>query len=223
LIELSVLNRIGDIGDVLRNFLEEQVSGISKKLNRENRNVNPETIWKILSPFSTLEGTKEPISKKELSERLKSIDPNLIDEAVESFVNSRILNFSESANLYELAHDSLALRIAEKRSDEEISLLEVRRLIKNQVSLKQDAKELFSKKQLNFIEPHLNKLNLSEQEDQLIAQSKEAVHKAETKHKARRRRILITITAITAVVIASLSYFLLQASLARNIKQITVS
>ncbi len=216
LIELSVLNRIGDIGDVLRNFLEEQVTGISKKLSRENRNVNPETIWKILSPFSTLEGTKEPISKKELGERLKDIDNKLIDEAVESFVNSRILNFSESTNLYELAHDSLALRIAEKRSDEEISLLEVRRLIKSQVSLKQDAKELFSKKQLNFIEPHLNKLNLNDQENQLITQSKEAIHRAEAKIKTRRRRILITIAAITILVIGSLAYLLVQASVAKN-------
>ena len=64
LIELSVLNRIGDIGDVLRNFLEEQVAGISQKLSQGNKKVTPETIWKILSPFSTLEGTKEPISKK---------------------------------------------------------------------------------------------------------------------------------------------------------------
>ena len=216
LISLSVLNQIGDIGDVLRNFLEEQVTGISKKLSGDNRNVNPETIWKILSPFSTLEGTKEPISKKELSERLKDIDPKLINEAVESFVNSRIVNYSESSNLYELAHDSLALRIAEKRSDEEISLLEVRRLIKNQVSLKQDAKELFSKKQLNFVEPYLHKLNLTEEEDQLISESKQAIHTAEIKIKTRRRRVLIMITAITIIVIAALSYLLLQASAAKN-------
>src|SRR6185436_611547 len=212
LIELGVLNRIGDIGDVLRNFLEEQVAGISQKLSRDNKNVTPEIIWKILSPFSTLEGTKEPISKKELGERLKDIDPKLIDEAVESFVNSRILNFSETANLYELAHDSLALRIAEKRSDEEISLLEVRRLIKNQVSLKQNARELFSKKQLSFVEPHLHKLNLSEEEKLLIEQSKEAIYKAETKQKARRRRILITIAAVAVFVIGALTILLLQAS-----------
>ncbi len=212
----DVLNRLGDIGDVLRNFLEEEVSNISKKLSEGNRTVGPETVWKILSPFSTLKGTKEPISKKELANRLKDIDPSLINEAVESFVNSRIVNFSENTNLYELAHDSLALRIAEKRSDEEIALMEVSRLIKNQVSLKQDAKEFFSKKQLNFIEPFLHKLTLSDEESDLIAQSKDAILKAETKTRKKRRRVLVTIAASTIGVIALLSWFLWQASVAKN-------
>ena len=85
LITMDVLNRIGDIGDILRNFLEEQVKSISTRLSANYKNVSTEVIWKILSPFSTLEGTKEPISKKELAERLPDLDTKLIDEAVESF------------------------------------------------------------------------------------------------------------------------------------------
>lgn len=200
LITMEVLNRIGDIGDVLRNFLEEQVKGISQKLSSDNGVVTSETIWKILSPFCTLEGTKEPISKKDLADRLPDIDKKLIDESVEAFVNGRILNYSENVNLYELAHDSLALRIAEKRSDEEISLLEVRRLIKSQVAIKDEFREAFTEKQLNFIEPNLNKIALTEDERAWIEESKKAIdklkkerEKAEQKKRARRRMVRVSI------------------------------
>ena len=116
LITTAVLNRIGDIGDVLRNFLEEQVKCISDNLSVKYKNVSVETIWKILSPFCTLEGTKEPISKYHLADCLPALDESLINEAVELFVSSRIVNYDENENIYELAHDSLALSIAAKRT-----------------------------------------------------------------------------------------------------------
>ncbi len=126
----AALNEMGDIGDVLRNFLEEQVTSISKKLSGVYSDISIETIWNILSPFATLEGTKEPISKQDLHDRLPGLNPVLIDATVEAFIDSRILRYNEDVDLYEIAHDSLAKRIAEKRSDEEIALLEIKRLVK---------------------------------------------------------------------------------------------
>src|SRR4051812_4986358 len=107
LITTEVLNRVRDIGDVLQDFLEEQAKIIGEKLRVANKSVVTETIWKILSPFCTLEGTKEPISKKELSNRLTGFDEKLIDQALQAFIDSRIINYSENENSYELAHDSL--------------------------------------------------------------------------------------------------------------------
>jgi hypothetical protein len=202
LITKETLAGIGDIGDVLRNFLEEQVSGISRKLINRYTSATPEQIWKILSPFSTLEGTKEPISKKELSERLPDLDKNLINECIEAFVTGRILNYSENENLYELAHDSLARRIADKRSDEEIALLEVRRLIKGQAELKANAREPFTEKQLNFIEPFLDELSLGNDEKQLIAESKRSVEKQKSK---KRRRLRLTFAGMSLAIIITIT------------------
>ena len=213
LITMDVLNRIGDIGDVLRNFLEEQVKSISTRLSAGYKNITTEIIWKILSPFSTLEGTKEPISKKELAERLPDLDNKLIDESVESFVNSRILNFSENENLYELAHDSLALRIAEKRSDEEIAILEVQRLVKSQLGVKDAAREYFTERQLLFIEPYLEKFKASNEEKDWITKSR--TYREEEKKsqqdqllklqdaKATKKRLRIVITLLGLAVIAT--------------------
>ena len=191
LITMEVLNKIGDIGDVLRNFLEEQVQKISINLSASNSNVSPEIIWKILSPFCTLEGTKQPISKKELSERLPEIDAKLIDEAVEAFVTSRIVNYSENENLYELAHDSLALRIAEKRSDEEIAILEVQRLIKSIVSVKPEAREFFTEKQLLFIEPYTEKFKLTNDEQDWINKSKDYIQQQKDLQKKKQEEELL--------------------------------
>ena len=229
LITMDVLKRIGDIGDVLRNFLEEQVQKISGKLSLNNGNVTPEAIWKILSPFCTLEGTKEPISKKELADRLPGVDTKLIDGAVEEFVNSRILNYSENENLYELAHDSLALRIAEKRSDEQIAILEVQRLVKSQVAVKTEAREFFTEKQLLFIEPYLEKFKVGDDEQDWINKSRanveaqrEAAQKEQQQKLAKTRKRLRTVYGLLGAALLALiaaGYFYLNANAQKKIAQ----
>jgi hypothetical protein len=194
---MDVLKGIGNIGDVLRNFLEEQVKTISEELsNNDEKNSTPvETVWKILLPFCTKEGTKIPISKQKLWDDLqetdKTIDKNISDKAVELFLTNRILNISD--NLYELAHDSLALHIATKRSEEQIALMEVKSLLKNQVSMKAEARENFTEKQINFLEPFLTKIKLEPEESKLIESSKKAIVKQKNKQK---RGLQITFAAM---------------------------
>ncbi len=177
------LNKLGDIGDVLREFLEEQVKNISRNLISEDPDATIENVWKILSPFVTLEGTKEPTSRKSIQERLSGIDAELIYKIIDAFVNRRILRKSEKedGNMYEIAHDSLAQRIAEKRTTEENALLEIVRIIKSQAALKGDARELFTERQLNYIEPFLEKLReqklIDEEGEELIIQSKEKIER----------------------------------------------
>jgi len=212
------LNKIGDIGDVMKNFLEEQVTGISMKLSMAYSNLTVETIWKILSPFATLEGTKEPITKLNLTERLPDLDLTLIDATVEALINSRILRYSDDVAVYEIAHDSLAKRIAEKRSDEEIALLEIRRLIKSQVHVQPEVREFFTEKQLLFIEPYLDKFKVSDEEQDWINKSKDFLDKLKKarlleeekkrKEKAERfRQRIITIAAVVLAILAFLIYY----------------
>jgi hypothetical protein len=188
---VDALNSIGDIGDILRNFLDEQVIAITKNLKDKYQEIDLSVIWKILSPFATLEGTKEPISVEELYERLPGVAAKLIDAVVDSLVNSRILRYSENDNFFEIAHDSLALRIAESRSDEEIALLEVRRLIKNKSSTKEFARDWFTEKELNFIDPYLSKIELNDQELKFVKESKTVVEQqkdAQTRQEKKRKK-----------------------------------
>ncbi len=178
----ATLEKIGDIGDVLRDFLDEQVLLTARKLSQKT-----ELLWQLLSPFVTLEGTKEPLSEQDLCNRVPAIAPALIRNALQAFVSSRILRYTENKQLYEIAHDALARQVHAKRSDEEIALLEVQRLIKSQTVLKAEAREFFTEKQLLFMEPYLGKFRPGAEEQEWIDRSRahvQAEKEAEEKRKA---------------------------------------
>lgn len=195
---LEDIRQVGEIGDVLRDFLEERVQKITLNLKPEYPRLGTEQLWEVLSLFVTLEGTKEPLDKKNLLQRFPLLDPLLLEKIINALVDNRILNFSENEELYEIAHDSLALQIAEKRTDEEIALLEIRRLIKSQTTLKEDAVELFSEKQLNFIEPYYGKLSLTGKERELIDKSKRNI---DTQKRKKKKRIISAFVAVTVALV----------------------
>lgn len=212
---MDTLNKIGNIGDVLRNFLDEQVLATSKKLQRK-----PDDIWKILSPFVTLDGTKEPLTSPQLIERFPTESADLIMLILQAFVTSRILRYSEKDEVYEIAHDSLAKQVNAKRSDEEIQILEVQRLVKTQVSIKKEAKEYFSEKQLAFIEPMLAKFKVSAEEKKWIDDSREKIIQQKaadqskqreelerTQKRLRNSRILLSVAAV-AIIAAGIAIFI---------------
>ncbi len=224
---LETLQNMGDIGDVLRDFLDNQVNYIARE-----QQLDEEDIWKILSPFVTLDGTKQPITQEDLGPRLPEIDTDLIAQVLQSLETRRILRFSEDDGLYEVAHDSLAKQIAEKRSDEEIALMEVQRLIKTQSQLEASVREPFTEKQLNFMEPFLGKLNLSEEDRIFIEESRgrmlrvkqEAYIKAQEEEakarldaqKARSQRIQFYLTFIAFGIALLAGVFFYRAQIAQR-------
>ncbi|WP_339755780.1 ATP-binding protein [Algoriphagus aquimarinus] len=185
---LDKVNEMGEIGDILSNFLEEQVADISKELKGKYPSLKPELTWKILSPFATLEGTKDPITKKELYDRLPDLDQQMVNDVVEAFSNNRLLRYNENTDTFEISHDSLAKPIAEKRSVEETALLEIKRLIKSQVGVKEEAREFFTEKQLIYIEPYLGKFKTNPEEQNWIEKSEKFIQ--EQKELALKNKLL---------------------------------
>ena len=213
---LASVKEMGEIGDVLSNFLEDQVSRIADDLNGKYGTIKQELIWKILSPFATLEGTKEPIGKNELFDRLPELDQQMVLDVVQAFITSRILRYNDTNETYEIAHDSLAKPIADKRSVDEKAVLEVKRLIKSQVGVKEEARELFSEKQLIFLEPYLGKFKLSEEESNWITKSRESLKNEKQKEAKRKyeelvkskKSMFLKIAVFVFVIIAGLFVYL---------------
>ncbi|MEL7119111.1 MAG: ATP-binding protein [Bacteroidota bacterium] len=190
----AALQQIGDIGDVLRNFLDEQVLRIAQQQDQDAK-----VIWQLLSPFVTLEGTKEPLSEVQLKTRLPDLDDSLIHRTLQAFWKGRILRYNEQEEVYEVMHDSLAGQIHARRTDEEIALLEVQRLVKSQTILNAQAREYFSEKQLDMIAPYREQLILSKEEEQYLRDSRK--HVDQEKRKRRNRLRWTVFGVITALVI----------------------
>lgn len=204
LFTISELEKLGNIDDVLSEFLEEQVQGIQQKLKNEHKNLEQKTLWEILSPYATLEGTKDPLTKQQLYDRLPQTNQQLIDKVIIELTNRSILRYIENEDVYELMHDALAHRVAEKRSEDEIALLQARQLIKNQISLKAEHRSFFNNKQLALIVPFTEKLNLTQEEKEFIEQSEKEAEKQRMARVYRQRKIIagVTVAALISIALA---------------------
>lgn len=200
---LASLQRMKDIDNVLRDFLDEQVVRMAREFVQE-----PDQIWSFLSPFVTLEGTKEPLSLADLQSRFQDTSASLIQNILQAFQKSRILRFNESEQLYEVAHDSLALQIHAKRSNEEIAILEVQRLIRSQMALKAEARAYLPEDQLELVELYSDKLILSEEEEVYLVACKAELAR-QKREKLRRRRLLIFFFSLAFVILGGLTIWAL--------------
>lgn len=163
----AALQEMGDIGDVLRDFLDEQVQQNARTLQ-----TSPETIKKLLAPFVTLDGTKDPLSATQLHSRLPELPAEFITRALQAFQNSRILRFDEKEQRYEVAHDSLARQIATYQDAEDVALQKAGQMIRTQLLIEEKDREVFSEKQLLFMEPYLGRLELKGEETEWIERSR---------------------------------------------------
>jgi len=190
-----LVQQTGALGDVMADFLEEQTAMIQKALTAKFPKIPTETVKHVLEEFATLEGTKQPLPRAELTARLTTLIDPVIDACLTEFENSRILHNIEG--VYELAHDTLAGRIADKRSIERKNLLKVQKLIKDRQTSFEQTHTYLSKEELSFIGPHLNQLHMSEEESRLVKDS--------TSRAQRKQRRIVAGTLAIMVVLASMA------------------
>ncbi|MEK7728074.1 MAG: hypothetical protein AAB354_06630, partial [candidate division KSB1 bacterium] len=188
----QLVRQTGALGDVMADFLEEQTAVIQKALATKFPQTPAETVKHVLEEFATLEGTKQPITRAELAAKLEMSD-SVIEACLMALENSRILRNIEG--VYELAHDTLAGRIADKRSVERKNLLKVQKLIKDRHSAFEQTRTYLNKEELAFINPHLAKLNLNEQEYWFV-------NRSESLAKWKQRRLTAGTIGIMAVLIS---------------------
>lgn len=94
----------GKIEDVLSDFLDEQIDVFAKEI------ANRDEALRWLRAFVSEKGTKLPVKRQDLIERLPESSEPKLNIFLEFFVNRRILRPLDN-DQYELTHDSLAARI----------------------------------------------------------------------------------------------------------------
>ena len=129
---LDMVKDMKTITELLSEVLDNQVKNIEKTV--ENEQLPEDMIWLLLSPFATTSGTKIPIIKAELLQAAyKYTTPKVAQTVVETILReltkSQILRKLEEDDTYELAHDTLALEIAERRSSSETTRLKTLKIL----------------------------------------------------------------------------------------------
>jgi len=183
------LETLGRMGNVLSDFLDEQLQSMS------NGELGEAVLKTMISP----DGTKKQVSLEEISESLKVIGHPLgkkqINEILQYFVRVRIITDQDEEGLLELRHDAIAFRIFERMTALEKELVEIRSFLDNSYTTYQKRKVLLTGSDLKYIALYENRLILSDELKEFIRLSKREVQ------KSRTRRRSIAIAAVGALVI----------------------
>lgn len=102
------LAKVGQIKDVLGDFLEEQIMVFDRDVDSK------EDAIRFLKAFVSDQGTKVPIKREDITNRLSDFSPARIAVHLQFFVKNRIIRPLDNEQ-YELSHDSLAAKISQTR------------------------------------------------------------------------------------------------------------
>ena len=116
----------GKLGDIMAGFLDEQASTLQAELEVQGTGIAKGGVLRLLDEFVTVSGTKQPSTAAEVAVRLPSC-AGWLNAALALLQSRRLLRLV--GDHYEVAHDALALRIAERRSSERKDLLEIEKIV----------------------------------------------------------------------------------------------
>ena len=192
----ALIRETGALEDVLADFLDEQVAGVQKALAATHPRLRVDAAQIVLEEFATLEGTKQPVSREELIARLPELQ-SIVDDGLKALTDRRVLR--QLDDVYELAHDSLARRIADSRSAERKTLLKVQKLVKDRYAGYEQTRTLLNSDEIDFITPYLPKLALSKDETAFVGKSR-------TARRSRQRRWIEATAVFVLFLIAVIIY-----------------
>ena len=193
---LSDAEEMPDIKILLENFLEMQIHSIEDELTEEGYKLDENFVMRVLSPLVTLEGTKEPIYKKDLLNRteFEKYDNALISKTLNLLETSRILRYRADEEMYEIAHDTLAKEIANKRSEDEKAYLKAKRVVLGRFADFESTKTYLNGQELSYVMPFKGKLF-----GELTGNQKKFILKSKSKSRGRLLRTIAITTVFLLV------------------------
>ena len=177
----ELVRELSTIGDVLGEYLEEQVKKVQSRLPKSEER----QVWTILNLLVTEDGTRVSMDLHEATNLMYShgASKENITFCLEELSKVRIVHLSEQR--VELAHDSLALKIIQRLTTEEKNVAKAKEILQVGIKSYQNTGEVLSKNSLTLIEPYLETLQLTFEEEELIKKSK---------NRAKANRIIKTIS-----------------------------
>lgn len=155
----------GKLGDIMADFLAERTEAIQGQLAANHPRIEPAAAQHILEAFVTVEGTKQPTTRAELGARLPALEP-VLDEALAAFQHARILRIADGRA--ELAHDSLARHITDRRSEDRKIYAQVEKIVRDRLAAYPQTKSLMNAEELAVVGRSRAKLELSVHEAKFV-------------------------------------------------------
>ncbi len=195
---LSHLEKLGNVGDLLGSFLEEQITQME----------DPDVGLAILKSFVSVKGTKRQITNEEVKEASRSLGKEIaleeIKELVNKFVDLRILREKDENGRYELRHDSLAAKIFEKITLVEKEIMEIRLFIENAYHTYENRGSLLSQEDLDYIALYEDRLFLVKELHRFIEKSKDELL---ARKRSFNRVIGISIAGCLLMILGAIYYY----------------
>lgn len=188
----GLIEKAGEVSDLLGNFLDYQISLSAK----------PDTALAILKSFVSYKGTKRLLNLAEVKDYANTLgeyvrEKDVLD-IIGSLVQLRILYDKNENGYYELRHDALAAKIFEKISASELEILEVRQFIESAHYFWTKHGVLLSEDDLKYINPFEKRLTLSEELTGFIGKSRETLNR-----KRNRNRNVLVSGGVTIILLLS--------------------
>ncbi len=195
----ALVEKVGSIDDVLADFFDKQVGQVDRELHQQFPKTPDNALNQFINTFATLEGTKRPLKKEELSSL--NIGNAQINFCLNRLEKARILRIEDDT--YELAHDTLALHISQKRSADEVALLEISKLVKDRHYNYKSTNTLLNPKEIQWLENYKIKL---EEAGKLNKAEWDFVKKSEKEIGKKRRRLILLTSSIIGILLLSSIY-----------------
>ena len=205
------VKKLGAIENVLDRFLLERITKLQQVLNEQFPNSDPIIARNILDAFVTEEATKRPIyyyhKGKQIAmaenapEYLQQLPGRLLTICLNDLEKSRLLRMDDDT--IELAHDTLAALIDQKRTEEQRRINRLHRLVRSNYEIGQP----LTHGHLAEIGEDLSQLKLNNQLLRFIKQSQKIREQGRRQelNKERRKRRQATLGALIGLLLAGIA------------------
>jgi Leucine-rich repeat (LRR) protein len=185
----------GLISSVLESFLREKVGELQESMAKKHPGLPADAVKTLLNTFVSALGTKRPMpyqlagSQVQLlfpPEVLRDFGAAFIHDTLRALEQNRILR--DSGETFELAHDTLAHKIHENRSEEDKRREEVQARLHTAFKEYQDSGTYLNAPQIARLEEWLPLLRLSSDESKFVDASRVDVEEKRNKERQLRLR-----------------------------------
>ncbi len=221
------IDAIGRIDNILERYLEDQIRELRESLSKKYKNIPANAVQQVLDVFVSEEGTKRPVHYKQVESNLiiteeaasgmQGVPDILLTDILKYLEQDRILRRGD--DYMELAHDSLALIIDNRRSESQRQLQNIRKRLLNAYEEFQKTGAFLNQKQLAAFDEYRSQLGLSPEleaflvkcEDEVERQAAEDKERLQQENKMAEQKKLArtrTIWLFIALILAGLAVFM---------------